>query len=133
MLRMTARVPLVVVALMAAAFAVISITTRSPTVRILFGSVACLCVVAVAVGLRQPSRAVPWLWGIVAAFLAILAFAPVLCVTQNTTYEERVATEVTRCTGLLPVPSNVLLMVVTATAAFIVGFRLCRRRVPPAS
>lgn len=124
---MSERVPLVFTGVIGVAAAALSVQARAPIPRLLFACLACGCAGALLVGLRQSSHTRrPWLWGLVAAFIATIAFAPVLCTTQHAESVNAMATEVTRCYGLLPVPTNVVLMVVMAVTAFVVAFRVVR-------
>ena len=124
---MSERVPLVFTGVIGVAAAALSARARAPIPRLLFACLACGCAGALVMGLRQSSHTRrPWLWGLVAAFLATIAFAPVLCTTENTEYVDEMATEVTRCYGLLPVPTNVVLMVVMAVTVFVLAFRVVR-------
>ncbi len=68
-----------------------------------------------------------WLKSSIAAAVAAVAFAPVVCLSEigETTNG---ATEITRCNGLLPIPSNVALMVVMSAVAFLVTFWWTQRR-----
>ncbi len=62
-----------------------------------------------------------------AALVAIILFAPVVCVTGFADGPDG-GRETTRCTGLLPVPSNVLVMLLAAATAFGLVFWLMNKR-----
>lgn len=62
-----------------------------------------------------------------AALVAIILFAPVLCVTGFADGPDGGA-ETTKCTGLLPVSSNVVVMLLAAAAAFGIVYWLMSRR-----
>ncbi len=68
-----------------------------------------------------------WWAASAAALIAVVLFAPVFCVTM---YMDGPAggSDTTTCTGLLPVPSNVVVMTLAAAAAFALTFRHMRRR-----
>lgn len=124
---MSERFPLAATALVALASAYVSVRAKAPVPRVVFAVAAVGCVSAIAVALKQPPRIRrPWLWGLLAAFIAIAGFAPVFCVEGSSGGGSS-------CTGLFVVPTNVAIMGVMALFAFVATAEWLRRHPRDAS